>query len=143
MDGMLDTYGSRGAARNEAEVRADGVTTRYLRAGSGAPVLLLCDTCDARFDVLVDALATRHRVIAPLEATCVDETRAVVSRLTAFLDGLGLGSMPVVGAGIAAGPAAALARLHPERIGRMVLLGEPEGDAAGHAAAALAALRRD
>src|SRR5688500_14253525 len=117
MEGMLDT--------TVAEVRADGITTRYLRAGNGAPVLLLCATFDPRFDALVNRLAAARRVVAPLEAVAEDETSGIVARLVAFLDGAGLGALPVIGVDCAAGPAAALARLHPDRISQLVLLGEP------------------
>ena len=133
MEGMLDT--------TVAEVRADGITTRYLRAGNGAPVLLLCATYDPRFDALVSRLAATHRVVAPLEAVADDETLGIVARLCAFLDGIGLTRLPVVGVDCAAGPAAALARLHPDRITQLVLLGEPNGtepdDDAARAVAAL------
>ena len=133
MEGMLDT--------TVAEVRADGITTRYRRAGNGAPVLLLCPTYDPRFDALVARLAATHRVVAPLEAIADDETRGIVARLTTFLDGTGLGPVAVIGVDAAAGPAAALARLHPDRITRLVLLGEPDGtepdDDAARAHAAL------
>lgn len=123
-----------------AEVRADGVTTRYRSAGSGSPVLVLCDASDARFAALVQVLGAGRRVIAPLDSTDDGDARTPVERLASFLDGLGLGPMPVVGAGSAAGPAAALARLYPDRIDRLVLLGEPDADPAGHAETARAAL---
>lgn len=134
MEGMIDT--------TVAEVRADGTTTRYLRAGNGAPVLLLCPTFDPRFDALVNRLAATHRVVAPLEAVAEGETSGVVARLIAFLDGSGLGLVPVVGVDAGAGPAAALARLHPDRISQLVLLGEPNGtDEDEDALRAVAALR--
>lgn len=124
-----------------AEVRADGVTTRYRRAGSGSPVLVLCDANDTRFEALVELLGASRRVIAPLDSTDDDDgARTLVERLASFLDGLGLGPLPVVGVGSSAGPAAALARLHPDRVDRLVLLGEPGADPAHHAEAARAAL---
>lgn len=134
MEGMLDT--------TVAEVRADGITTRYLRAGNGTPVLLLCPTYDARFDALVSRLAASHRVVAPLEAVADDETEGIVARLTAFLDGTGLAPVAVIGVDCAAGPAAALARLHPDRVSRLILLGEPNGtEPEADAMKAAAALR--
>lgn len=110
------------------EVRANGETTSYRHAGSGAPVLLLCDATDSRFALLFGALARGGRVIAPAHPCSDDEACLVVDRLAGFLDGLGLASAPVVGAGRAAGPAAAFARLCPDRVSRLVLLGEDVGE---------------
>jgi hypothetical protein len=61
-----DQEGTRhavGIAR--ASVHACGWETRYARAGSGAPVLLLEPQQDAAVSELFDALSAGHRVIAP------------------------------------------------------------------------------
>ena len=52
-------------------LRANGETTSYRHAGSGAPVLLLCDATDSRFALLFGALARGGRVIAPAHPTVV------------------------------------------------------------------------
>ena len=143
MKALLDNEGTGEAAGVLAEVRAAGTITRYRRAGSGAPVLLLCDVADARFDALFDAIAGSHRVIAPVHGESADEACTAVDCLAAFIEGLGLASVPVVAAGRSAGPAAALARLHPGRVDRLVLLGLDVGEPEQHVAAALRALRGD
>ena len=66
-----------------------------------------------------------------------------VDRLGDFLDGLGLDAVPVVGVGRGAGPAAALARRHPDRVAKVVLLGLDVGEPEHHVAACLEALEAD
>lgn len=123
-----------------AEVRADGRTTRYRCAGSGEPVVLLCDASDPRHGPLLDLLTRGRRVIAPVSDGSDEIAFTDVDRLARFLDGLGLESVPVIGVGRCAGPAAALARTHPARVAKMVLLGERLGDPMRDAERALAAL---
>ena len=125
-----------------AEVRAAGVTTRYRRAGTGPALLLLCDASDPRFAPLLEALAPSHRVIAPVCGPDDDVACSLLDRLTSFLDGLGLATALVVGVGRSAGPAAALARLHADRVEALVLVGEPDGDPAAHVALVRGALAR-
>ena len=140
----MDHLVARNDTRNDtlAHVRADGTTTRYRRIGTGAPVLLLCEPDDERYAPVVARLAGRRSVIAPERAEGDVEGWLRVERLTGFLDGLGLARVTVVGLGLAAGPAAALARLHPDRVEALVLLGEPNGDPAADAEAALKAVER-
>ena len=125
-----------------AEVRAGGVTTRYWRAGRGSPVLLLCDAADERFEPLLGRLAADYRVIAPVHGIDGPEASFGADRMAGFLDGLGIASAAVIGLGRAAGPASALARLHGERVGRLVLLGLDVGEPERHVDAALEALAR-
>lgn len=122
-----------------ARVRAGGATTRYRRTGRGRPVLLLCDPADERFEALVERLARGRCVIAPQEPQ--DGLR--VERLAGFLDGLGIASAAVIGVGRGAGPAAAFARLRPDRVEGLVLLEGPGGDPAARAEAVLSALERE
>ena len=125
-----------------AEVRAAGTTTRYMRAGNGRPVLLLCDCADDRFPLLFGALAGSYRVIAPVQHAGEQGACMSVDCLAAFIEGLGLTSVPIVAAGPSSGPASALARLHRDRIDRLVLLGLDVGEAQHHVEAALEALAR-
>jgi pimeloyl-ACP methyl ester carboxylesterase len=138
-----DGSGAAAGAGGMAEVRANGRTTRYRRGGTGSPILLLCDASDDRFGSLFGELAQRFRVIAPVGETDPGVAGAAVDRLADFLDGLGVGSIPVVGVGRAAGPAAAFSRLHPDRCDRLVLLGLDVGEPEHHVAACLEALGAD
>ena len=124
------------------EVRANGETTRYRRAGTGSAVLLLCCVGDSRFEPLFLELSRRHRVIAPLHPASDDEPGDGIACLAGFFDGLGLATVPVVGVDRCAGPAAAFASRHPERVERLVLLGEDVGAPQGSVTAVLRALDR-
>jgi pimeloyl-ACP methyl ester carboxylesterase len=119
-----------------AFVHAGGATTEYLRAGHGAPVVLLVEPGSS--DVLVGRLARDFRVVAP-EVPAPPETAADPSGrlafcrwLRAFCDGLGIERCGLV-AGAAYGAAAlAFALLEEERVERLVLLDARRLD--GHAA---------
>jgi pimeloyl-ACP methyl ester carboxylesterase len=134
-----------------AFVHAGGATTAYLRAGHGAPVVLLVEPGSS--DVLVGRLARDFRVVAPEvpappetappetappETTPPDTVADPAGRLAfcrwlrAFCDGLGIERCGLV-AGAAYGAAAlAFALLEEERVERLVLLDARRLD--GHAA---------
>jgi pimeloyl-ACP methyl ester carboxylesterase len=115
---------------------ADGVRIRYVRRGQGPPVLLLHGIAASLYtwkDVL-PALAADHDVIAldlpgfggsdvpePLDGA--REVRAVL----AFLEGLGLARVSVVGNSLGGAIAVALAGQEPARVDRLVLI-----DSAGY-----------
>lgn len=106
----------------EAVVQTGAVETRYRRAGSGAPVLLLAggDTAPV-FDSLLRELAARFRVIAP--EPCASPGRLATSAwLRDVIDGLGL-PRP----GLVADESFGVAALHfaltdPARVSRVALV---------------------
>ena len=118
-----------------AHLDLDGVRVRYVRAGSGPPVVLLHGFASSIYtwkDVL-PALSARHDVVAldfpgfggsaiprPLDAG------AYPALVTAAMDRLGIARASLVGNSLGGGIAVLVAADHPERVDRVVLL-----DAAG------------
>jgi 4,5:9,10-diseco-3-hydroxy-5,9,17-trioxoandrosta-1(10),2-diene-4-oate hydrolase len=113
----------------------DGVRVRYLRAGTGTPVVLLHGFASSVYtwkDVL-PALARRHDVLAldlpgfgasdqPLDLSAELYPKVVAG----LMDRLGLGRSALVGNSMGAAVAVQLAATSPDRVDRLVLI-----DAAG------------
>lgn len=105
-----------------AVVRAGTSDTTYIRVGSGDSVILMAADPDAPLPrVLLEALGTRFRVIAPVtgpEASDFNEW------LATFLDGLGITSTNIIAHQELAANTIAFALLEAGRIDRLVLIAE-------------------
>src|SRR5688572_10303674 len=74
----------------EALVQSGTVETTYVRAGQGAPVILLRDgSTPAEADLLFLRLAAEFKVIAPELVSC-RKAECFDAWLSSFIDGLGL-----------------------------------------------------
>jgi len=124
-------------------IDAGGISTHYhdVGAGDGAadPVLMLHGSGPgvsawANWRLNMPALAERYRVVAPdlvgfgYTERPVDVHYSLETwrdQVWAFLDALGLLRVSVVGNSLGGRIALAMAGQHPERVGRMVLMGAP------------------
>ena len=109
-----------------ASVCADGITTPYLRAGTGDVVVLLGDSfLRPVADPLITALATTHRVVIPdVPHASSSDTRpaqSFSSWLRSFRDGLGAAEVSVVARDDFALSALAFALTDAGRTTRLVL----------------------
>lgn len=112
-----------------AQVDAGAVQTRYARAGTGAPVVLLAPVPDGdAADPLVAGLARGFRVVAP-EAPRLADT-AFSAWLRGFLDGLGLARVSLVAREAYALRALGFSITDPLRVDRLALLYADCGDPA-------------
>ena len=75
-----------------AVVQDGGRITRYVRAGSGSPLLVLWDQSDQAFQSSIPVLATAFRVIAPQIPAGAIHTE----QLAAFVEGVGLAGVRVL-----------------------------------------------
>lgn len=109
-----------------AEVRVGGHVMRYLRRGTGSPVVVLDDPAASGWlwPELIDVLASRTRTILP-EPPGPDID--FVSWMRGFLEGIGACEAAVVAAGPFCLPALELALLGPGVLSRLVLV--PDGSA--------------
>ncbi|MDQ4214230.1 alpha/beta hydrolase [Microbacterium capsulatum] len=110
--------------------------------GQGDPVVLLHggNSVAASWLPLLPALADEHRLILPDRPGCglsgpfdyrgVDLRAHGAAFVERLLDGLGLDRAPLVGNSMGGYFALAFAIAHPERVARLVLLGEPAGSSA-------------
>ena len=124
-------------------IDAGGISTHYHDLGAGDraadPVLMLHGSGPgvsawANWRLNMPALAERYRVVAPdLVGFGYTERPGDVhysldtwrDHVWAFLDALGLARVSVVGNSLGGRIALAMAGQHPERVGRMVLMGAP------------------
>ncbi|WP_233165060.1 alpha/beta fold hydrolase [Mycobacterium sp. AT1] len=120
-------------------IDAGGVTTSYLEAGSGPPVVLLHGSgpgvsAQANWQKNIDHLATRFHVFAPdivgfgateRPADIVYSLRTWVDHIWAFLDAVNVDTTAIVGNSLGGRIALAMAAERPERITKMVLMGSP------------------
>jgi pimeloyl-ACP methyl ester carboxylesterase len=100
--------------------------------GSGPPVVYLHTAGGPRWDPFLDALAERHTVYAPDHPGTGATARDAIHRVESLwdlvliydelLDGLGLGSVPVVGASFGGMMACELAALRRDRVSKLVLI---------------------
>jgi pimeloyl-ACP methyl ester carboxylesterase len=123
-------------------IDAGAVSTEYLRAGSGEPVLLLAapdEPGDLRHRTL-QALAPSFRVIVPGPPAAADAGTHPLSAsggpvafsawLRDFLDALGVAEAAMVVEGRLAVPVLDFALRHPGRIGRLAVIHRAAGDPA-------------
>jgi pimeloyl-ACP methyl ester carboxylesterase len=118
-------------------VDAGGLRTNYLEAGSGSPVLLIHGsgpgvTAYANWRLVLPALAERFHVLAPDMAGFGFSERPEkgdygvdmwTDQVVGFLDALNLDRAHVIGNSFGGAIALRLAARHPERVGKMVLMG--------------------
>ena len=120
-------------------IDADGILTHYHDTGTGDPVLLLHGSGPgvsawANWQHNIPALARRHRVIAPdlvgfgytqRPADVYYSLGTWVDHVWAFLDALGIEKVSLVGNSLGGRIGLDMARQHPERLERLVLMGAP------------------
>jgi hypothetical protein len=126
-----------------AQVRAADHFTRYVRAGSGQPVLVLdvtsgkgelleAPSADRRelsiWPELLGRLAAHSRVIVPELPAAGPEFAAW---LRSFIDGVGLAPLTLVAADPLCVAALEFVLSDPERVRRLVLIPDGHGDEAG------------
>jgi pimeloyl-ACP methyl ester carboxylesterase len=116
---------------------AAGIKTNYLEAGEGAPVLLIHGsgpgvTAYANWRVVIPVLSEHFRVIAPDMAGFgfSDRPEGIeyglrtwVDQALGLMDNLGLEKAHLVGNSFGGAIALRLAAEHPDRVGRVVLMG--------------------
>ncbi|TPG36504.1 alpha/beta fold hydrolase [Mycolicibacterium hodleri] len=120
-------------------IEAAGITTAYLEAGSGDPVVMLHGSgpgvsATANWQYNIPSLAARFHVLAPDivgfgETSRPDDVvyslRTWTDHVWAFLDAHDIGRTAVVGNSLGGRIALQMATDSPERISRMVLMGSP------------------
>ena len=118
-------------------VLANGITTNYLEAGDGAPVILIHGSgpgvsAYANWRLTIPTLATRLRVLAPDMVGFGFSERPVSvgynlktwsDQLVGFLDALGIERASLVGNSFGGAIALHVASQHPERVNRLTLMG--------------------
>lgn len=120
-----------------ATVDVNGIATNYHDVGSGDPVLLIHGSGPgvsawANWRAVLPVLGERHRVIAPdvLGFGYTERPEGVTydlatwtEHLVGLLDALGLDRVAVVGNSFGGALALNLATHHPDRVGKLVLMG--------------------
>jgi len=120
-------------------VDAKGITTSYLEAGAGEPVLMLHGSGPgvsgtANWKLNIGPLSAKFRVLAPdivgFGATerpedIIYSLRSWTDHVWSFLDTLGIKKTAIVGNSLGGRIALQMATDHPDRISRMVLMGSP------------------
>lgn len=120
-----------------SSVSAAGITTNVLTAGDGDPVVLVHGSgpgvsAYANWRLTIPALAARFRVVAPdmvgfgfteRPDDVVYDLDTWVDQLVGVLDALELEKAHVVGNSFGGAVALRLAATHPDRVGRLVLMG--------------------
>lgn len=124
----METYAT---AANVVVRAADGIDYTYRETGAGEPLILLQHfrgNLDSWDPALVDALATRRRVIAFDNAGVGGSsgtTPSTVAEMTrdalAFLDALGIGRADVLGFSLGSFVAQEIALIRPDLVRRLVL----------------------
>jgi 2-hydroxy-6-oxo-octa-2,4-dienoate hydrolase len=116
-------------------VTAAGISTNYLEAGDGSPVVLVHGSgpgvsAYANWRLTIPALAAEHRVLAPDMAGFGFSAKpggygmdGWLDQLDGFLMALGLDRVSLVGNSFGGGLAIAFADRWPERVHRLVLMG--------------------
>ncbi|WP_164273172.1 alpha/beta hydrolase [Stenotrophomonas sp. B1-1] len=113
-------------------VRANGIRQNFIDAGNGAPVVLLHGFPETNYAWRhqIPVLAANHRVIAPdlrgygeteKPATGYDK-RSMAQDIVALLDTLGIDKVALVGHDRGARVATRLAKDHPQRVDRLVVM---------------------
>lgn len=119
------------------QIDVGGITTNYLEAGSGTPLLLVHGsgpgvTAYANWRLTIGELARHFRVLAPdmagfgySDKPTADgySMKGWVDQLVGFLDALGIERASLVGNSFGGGLGIRLAAEHPGRVDRLVLMG--------------------
>ncbi|MDT5016795.1 MAG: 2-hydroxymuconate-semialdehyde hydrolase [Mycobacterium sp.] len=120
-------------------IQAGDVTTSYIEAGSGDPVLMLHGSGPgvsgtANWQYNIPVLAEKFHVLAPdivgfgateRPADVIYSLRTWTDHVWAFLDAHGIEETAIVGNSLGGRIALQMAADRPERISRMVLMGSP------------------
>jgi 2-hydroxy-6-oxo-octa-2,4-dienoate hydrolase len=120
-----------------SNVMAGGITTNYLQAGDGEPVVLIHGSgpgvsAYANWRLTMPRLATRLRVLAPdmvgfgftqRPASMDYNLKTWSDQLVGFLDALGIERASLVGNSFGGAIALQVASQHPERVNRLALMG--------------------
>ena len=120
-------------------IDAAGITTSYLEAGSGEPVLMLHGSGPgvsgtANWKLNIGPLSAKFHVLAPdivgfgdteRPDDIVYSLRSWTDHVWSFLDALGITKTAIVGNSLGGRIALQMATDHPDRISRMVLMGSP------------------
>ncbi len=122
-------------------VVAAGLSTNYLEAGQGFPVVLLHGSgvgvsAYENWHRIIPRLAIDFRVLAPdivgfgltERPECQYSIKLWVEHLLGFLDALGLARAVLVGNSFGGGLSLATSMRNSQRIERMILMGTPAGD---------------
>ncbi len=118
-------------------VVANGISTNYLEAGAGEPVVLIHGsgpgvTAYANWRLTIPPLSGRFHCYAPdmagfgftqRPAGITYDLQTWVDQLLGFLDALGLGRVSLVGNSFGGAVALRFAANHPGRVNRLVLMG--------------------
>jgi pimeloyl-ACP methyl ester carboxylesterase len=135
----MTTFSTAPPAMTPRTIEAGGITTAYLQAGSGNPVLMLHGSGPgvsgtANWQCTIPVLAEKFRVLAPdivgfgdteRPADIVYSLRAWAEHAWAFLDAHGIEQTAIVGNSLGGRIALQMATDRPDRISRMVLMGSP------------------
>jgi pimeloyl-ACP methyl ester carboxylesterase len=130
---------SRGSRIAVPGITSEPISTHYLDAGSGDPVVLLHGSGPgvsawANWQHTIPGLAREFRVLAPdtvgYGATSRPQDvhyslRTWTDHILGFLDALGLEQVSLVGNSLGGRMSLDLAERHPDRVKRMVLMGSP------------------
>ena len=113
-----------------AEVRVGDHVTRYVRRGSGSPVVVVGANADQNgvWAPLVDALAGNHRLIIPQLPRSEPD---VAGWLRSFIEGIGLSSVALIAGSDARLPAISLAAADDFTVRKLVLVGDGESNIGG------------
>lgn len=116
----------------ERKIEVDGVSTRYLEAGKGPPLVLLHALGESALDWrwVLPALARTHRVYAPdlpgfggSGKSAADYSPAFFQRfVAAYLDALGVERAALAGNSLGGLVALRLALSEPEKVGALALI---------------------
>lgn len=134
-------YAQRGLAATSrtVELRDPPVRVHVTEVGRGDPVILVHggNSVAASWLPLVERLADRFHLVLPDRPGCgmtgpfdyrgVDLRRHGAAFIAGLMDGLGLDRAALAGNSMGGYFALAFAIAHPERVSRLVLLGEPAG----------------
>lgn len=108
-----------------AEVRVGDHVTRYVRRGSGSPVVVI-GAKPARSEVwapLVESLGANHRLIIP---QLPEAEQDIAAWLREFIEGIGLSSVALIAGDAARVPAIAVASADDFTIQKLVLVADGE-----------------
>ena len=135
---LLDHYGTR-AESTFVELRDPALQAHVLHAGRGEPVVMVHggNSVAVGMQPLFGQLAERFSVYAADRPGCgltdsyvyrrTDMRRHGVAFIGSLLDQLGLETVALVGNSMGGFWCMAFALAHPERVSRLILLGEPAG----------------
>jgi hypothetical protein len=117
-----------------AEVRVGDHVTRYVRRGSGSPVIVLGANANGNriWAPLVETLAARHRLVIPQVPKSQPD---VAAWLRSFIEGIGVSSVALIAGDSLRLPALTLAGADDFTVRKLVLV--PDGESIGSGPASM------